>query len=78
MAQVLKFRRRLNVFAPEVTAAMGNAYEEAISRLHGGESELVIREVVAKRIVKMARTGETDPHRLCDTALFVVGGPRAA
>jgi hypothetical protein len=52
MAQVLQFRRRLN---PEVTAAMGDAYDEAISRLHDGESELVIREVVAKRIVRMVR-----------------------
>jgi hypothetical protein len=39
MAQVLQFRRRLNVFAPQVTAAMGDVYDEAISRLHGGTGE---------------------------------------
>jgi hypothetical protein len=31
---------------------------EAISRLQGGASELVFREVIAKRIVQMARAGE--------------------
>ena len=55
---------------------MGDAYDEAIPRQH--ESELVIREVVAKRIVRMARASETDPHRLRDAALSGVRSPRAA
>jgi hypothetical protein len=49
MAQVLQFRRRLDVFAPEVTAAMGDAYDEAVARLHGGESEFVDRQNGANR-----------------------------
>jgi len=33
MADILQFRPRLNVFARELTSAMGNAYDKAIASL---------------------------------------------
>jgi hypothetical protein len=33
MADILQFRPRLNVFAPELTSAMGDAYDKAIASL---------------------------------------------
>jgi len=67
MADILQFRPRLNVFAPEQTSAMGYAYDKAIATL--ADSELVVRELVAKRIVRLARRGECDPEHLCSSAL---------
>jgi hypothetical protein len=37
MADILRFRCRLNVFAPEMTTIMGEAYDWAIAKLPAGE-----------------------------------------
>lgn len=70
MGQVLQFPRR-SVFCPETIDVMGQAYDEAIANLNqaGAASELFVRELVAKRIIKMARRGEADRERLCKTAI---------
>jgi hypothetical protein len=39
MAEILQFRPRLNVFAPELTSAMGDAYDKAIAALSNTDSE---------------------------------------
>jgi hypothetical protein len=78
MADILQFRPRLNVFAPELTSAMGDAYDKAIATLSNNESELIVRELVAKRIVRLARRGERDPEYLCSPALFGFRKPRTA
>jgi hypothetical protein len=64
MADILQFRPRLNVFAPELTLAMGDAYDKAIASLPNTEAELMVRELVAKRIIRLARRGERDPEQL--------------
>jgi hypothetical protein len=78
MADILQFRPRVNVFAPELTSAMGDAYEKAIASLLNNNSELAVRELVAKRIVRLARRGERDPEYLCSPALSGFRKPRTA
>ena len=55
MADIVQFRPRLTVFAPEQTSAMGDAYDKAIAALANTDSELMVRELVAKRIIRLAR-----------------------
>jgi len=76
MADILQFRPRLNVFAPEQTSAMGDAYDKAIATLANTDCELMVRELVAKRIVRSR--GECDPEHLCSSALSGFRKPRTA
>jgi len=69
VADIIQFPRRLNVFDPDLTTTMGNAYDKAMSTLDDRGSELVIRELVAKRIIRMAQSGEADLELLCTSAL---------
>ena len=78
MADILQFRPRLDVFAPELTSAMGYAYDKAIAALSNADFELAVRELVAKRIVRLARRGERDPEYLCSSALSGIRKPRTA
>jgi hypothetical protein len=80
MGQLLQFPRRQNVFYPETTKAMGSAYDIAIASLReDAASELFVRDLVAKRIIKMVRRGEVDRERLCKSAIsgFVKSRRRA-
>jgi hypothetical protein len=77
MGQILRFTHHQNVFDPDATAAMSEAYDQAIAALHNGaESEPVIRELIAKRILRTAQTGEVDRDRLCRSALSGVNSAR--
>ena len=67
MGQVLQFPRRQNIFFPETTQAMG--YTAIASLREDAASELFVRDLVAKRIIKMARRGEVDRERLCKSAI---------
>ncbi len=78
MADILQFRPRLSVFAPELTSAMGDAYDRAIAALPDIQTELLLRELVAKRIIRLARRGERDPEHLCSSALSGFRKPRTA
>ena len=79
MAQILPFVRRRNAFDADATSAMGEAYDKAIGTIHpDAESEFVIRELIAKRIIQMAHKGVVD-RELCTSAaqttiLFGVSG----
>lgn len=78
MAEILQFRPRLTVFAPELTLAMGDAYDKAIAALPNGDSGFMVRELLAKRIIRQARRGECDPEHLCSSALSGFRKPRTA
>ncbi len=78
MADILQFRPRLTVFAPELTSAMGDAYDKAVAALPNSEAELMVRELVAKRIIRLERRGERDPEHLCSSALSGFRKPRTA
>jgi hypothetical protein len=59
MGQVLPFRCN-DVFPPEATAAMGDAYDTAIAALQDdAKSALIIREGIAKRIMRAAYAGRS-------------------
>jgi hypothetical protein len=67
------------VFEPEATAAMGEAFEAACKELHDVGQFQVVRELVAKRIIAAARTGELDPVRLRTAALsWIIVTPNVA
>jgi hypothetical protein len=70
MGQVLKFRQN-DVFFPEVTAAMGDAYDAAIATLPpDARSVFYFRKRIAKRIMKAAYAGEIDREQLRRSGLF--------
>jgi hypothetical protein len=60
-------------FEPDVTAAMGAAFEKACRTLDGSAQGEIIREIIAKGIVDLARSGERDPDQLCDETLRILG-----
>jgi hypothetical protein len=69
MAQILPFVRRWNVFHPDATSAMGEAYDKAVGTIHpDAESQFVVRELIAKRIIRMAQKGVVDRDQLCTSA----------
>lgn len=71
-AKVIPFLRDVS-FDPDTTHIMGKAFDGACKRLQGiGQSDLV-KSVIAKRIVEVAKTGERDANRLCDLALEALG-----
>ena len=61
-------------FPPEVIDAMSWAFDAVCERLAIPERAEAPREIVALRIVELARTGERDPKRLRDKALKVLAG----
>jgi len=69
MAQILPFARRGNVLDPDTTSAMGEAYDKAIGSIHSdAQSQFVVRELIAKRIIRMAQKGAVDRDQLCASA----------
>ncbi len=57
------------VFEPEATAAMGEAFEAACKELRNAGQNQMVRNVVARRIIAAAGTGDIDPVRLRMAAL---------
>ncbi|MGB8628890.1 MAG: hypothetical protein WCD69_05800 [Xanthobacteraceae bacterium] len=69
VGQVLLIRCN-DVFPPEATAAMGEAYDTAIAALHNdAKAVLIVRERIAKRIMRAAYAGEIDQERLRQSGL---------
>jgi len=68
MAQILPIRR-YKAFDPDATWAMGEAYDKAIGTIHpASESEFVVRELIAKRIIGIAQKGVVERGHLCTSA----------
>lgn len=59
------------VFEPEVTRAMGIAFENACKSLKLVDKADPLTKVVAAEIIKLAATGEHDPSRLCACVLAI-------
>jgi hypothetical protein len=66
------------VFEPEAVICMARAYESALVALRLSDREDPLTEIVAKKIVEIAETGERDPDRLRDAALEEIGGTRTS
>jgi hypothetical protein len=60
-------------FDPETTRVMGRAYDTVRTTLHDTGQPLVVEEVIAARVIDIAKTGERDPDTICQRALTALG-----
>ena len=67
MAQILPFTRGSIVLDPETLALATSAYDKAIVDI--GSTPEVVREVIAKHIIRLIAEGERDPSVLYERAL---------
>ena len=72
MGQILPFTQD-SAFEPEVTAAMAAAFDRACRTIGGHAQADLVREIVAKRIVELARRGDFDENHLYLGALRALG-----
>jgi hypothetical protein len=61
------------VFEPEMTHAMGVAFDEVCRALFVADGAKAVREAIAEKIIEHARHGERDPDRLRDAVLREIG-----
>jgi hypothetical protein len=72
MSSILPFIKETS-FSPDVTQLMGEAYEHATRGLHDSGQPAVVQEIIAKRIIELAGSGERDPQNLASLALQSLG-----
>jgi hypothetical protein len=72
MAGIIPFFRGA-AFDYDATRAMGEAFDRACHSLHDIGQPALVREIVARRIIEVARGGERDPDELCARALQALG-----
>ena len=60
-------------FDDTATSAMGEAFDKACKSLRSFGTDCTVREIIARRIVAVARNGERDPARLHEQALIPFG-----
>jgi hypothetical protein len=77
MADLSSFLRGQS-FDPEVIEVMGRAYDKAKRRLHDTGQPALVQEVIARRIIDIAATGERDPDQIAKRALEALGVERAS
>ncbi len=83
MAQVIPFNLGDSNFDPETIETLSAAFEEAWRKTGTSNSRYTqpayaaaAREVVAKHIIGLAKSGERDPVKLCDSAVeFLASSP---
>jgi len=65
-------------FEPETIRLMGLGFEMAMVALRLADRDDVSKETVARKIIALAKAGERDPERLCESVLkeFRVPPPR--
>ena len=62
-------------FEPHDIARMTAAYEAALKLLHLKDRADPVTELIAKKIIEIARAGEGDPAKICVRALKELGIP---
>ena len=72
MGDIVNFFRE-TAFPPEATQAMSQAYDMACQALHDTGQPDIVKEILAKRIIRLAGRGELDPQKLCEEALAALG-----
>jgi hypothetical protein len=60
---------RSTAFDPEAVKLLSDAYDKARKSLHDTGQPHIVNEVIAQRIIALAKQGERDPDRLCKGAL---------
>ena len=78
MATVLPFLRDKLDFDDETTRLMGEAFDAACEGLRDTGQPALVREIIARRIIKAATKGERDPTRLRAAGLAALGYDREA
>jgi hypothetical protein len=66
-----------SAFEPEATAAMAAAFDKACLTIYSTHQADVIKEIIARQIIALAREGETDADNLYMGALQALGLERA-
>ena len=61
------------LFSPEDIARMVSAYEAALQLLRLTDRNDPVTVMVAKKIIEVTRSGESDPPRICARALKELG-----
>jgi hypothetical protein len=56
-------------FDPDLTDAMGLAFEKACRSLRDIDHASRLKEIAARKIVELASRGERDPDALCNRSL---------
>jgi hypothetical protein len=72
MAHVLPIFRDV-AFDDDATQVMGKAFDRACQSLHDYGQPDLVRQIIANRIIEVARKGERDPDELCARALLALG-----
>ena len=72
IADILSFLEG-RAFAPEDVRIMGQAYDKARGMLQDRGQPHLVEEVIAKRVIDIASTGERDPDVLARQALRSLG-----
>jgi hypothetical protein len=73
VASILPFVRLRSDFPDDVTRIMGEAFDAACKELHDTGPSPIVQEIMAKRIIAAAQTGERDVTRLRDIGLAALG-----
>ena len=60
-------------FGPDEVKILTDAYDRARRSLHDKGQPAIVQEIIAKRIIALAKEGERDPARLCADALTALG-----
>ena len=60
-------------FDPDTIKIISQAYDKACRALHDRAQPDVVNELIAKRIIAMAKAGDRDLQRMCDRVLEDVG-----
>jgi hypothetical protein len=63
---------------PELMEAMRLAFHKACEALQLSDKDDVFTNIVATKIIELAKTGERDPDRLCSQVLDALSAPRKA
>ena len=61
-------------FDPETVKSLCDAYDRACTSLHDRGQPDIVNEVIAERIISLAKKGERDPDKLCEGALVALSG----
>jgi len=76
MTVILRFIEEADlaaVFDDHATGVMGEAFDAACKDLRDTGQPDLVYEVIAKRIIEAAKSGERDPEKLRDWALTAFG-----
>jgi hypothetical protein len=60
-------------FDPEVTHAMGVAFDDVCRALFVPDNAKAVRQAIAEKVIEHVRRGERDPDRLRDAVLRQIG-----